>query len=671
MQPQGNVFISLCYTMHMFIQVRLLKGYPQPLLYEVPHAFQDNVQIGSIVRVPIQKRTEQALVINQFQHKPNASFEIRAIEGCLQLPDDQHYMLFIKKLAAYYQCNQLHFIKRIHQFINQKPLHTTALYSNNTSACNKIELTQEQQVIVDALTQQINNQQFNANILHGVTGSGKTEVYKKLLLHAYQQHKTSLLLLPEVTLALQFEQLLRTTMPQELHIGSFHSASAPKEKKNIWQRLLNGQPTIIIGVHVPILLPLPHLGLIIIDEEHETGYQEKKHPKTNTKEAALLRAKLHNIPILLGSATPSVSSLYNVTKRGWHFFELKKRFAGTFPQVQLVSLNQNKQRPHFWISKELTEEITKRLACGQQTILFLNRRGYSFFVQCKQCSFIMMCSNCSVSLTLHDDNQLICHYCGFTRLMPSSCMQCKAPERELLKKGIGTQQLMTIVQKMFPHARIARADMDTSSKKRLWQEIVNKFHNQELDILIGTQTITKGYDFAGVTLVGIIWADLNLHFPRYNATETTLQQLIQVAGRAGRKNDTSLVIVQTIADHQTFNYVRETDYIRFYDHEIAVRAEVGYPPCMRLVEIELKHNNENTVQTEAQQLAQSLRMYIEQKYNDIILLGPATPPIAKIKNAYTRIIFLKHIEMRPLIELFKKIDQHLYKSKMYFTPNPQ
>lgn len=664
-------FISLCYTEHMFIQVRLLKGYPQPLLYEVPHAFQEKIQVGSIVQVPIQKRSEQALVVKQFQNKPSTSFEVRAIEGCQQLPDDQHYIQFIKQLATYYQCSQLHFIKRIHQFINQKSLHTSTTYSDDTSTYNNIELTQEQQLIVDAITQQIDDQQFNANLLHGVTGSGKTEVYKKLLLHTYQQNKTSLLLLPEVTLALQFEQLLRITMPRELHIGSFHSASIPKEKKIIWQRLLDGKPTIIIGVHLPVLLPLPHLGLIIVDEEHETGYQEKKHPKTNTKEVALLRAKLHNIPILLGSATPSVSSLYNVTKRGWHFFELKKRFAGTFPNVQLVALNQNKQRPNFWISKELTQEINKRLTCGQQTILFLNRRGHSFFVQCKQCSFIMMCNNCSVSLTLHDNNQLMCHYCGFTRTLPSACTQCKAPEKELLKKGIGTQQLMTIVQKMFPNARIARADMDTSSKKRQWQETVTKFHNRELDILIGTQTITKGYDFAGVTLVGIIWADLNLHFPRYNATETTLQQLIQVAGRAGRKTNDSLVIVQTIADHQAFNYLKETDYTKFYEQEITTRAEVGYPPCMRLVEIELKHSNENTVQTEAQQLAQSLRAYIEQKYNDVILLGPATPPIAKIKNAYTRIIFLKHADIGVLCNLFKKIDQNSYKSKMYFTPNPQ
>ena len=654
----------------MFIQVCLLKGYSQPLIYEVPEELRNVTHVGSIVRVPIQKRTCEALVVKQYAQKPPINFDVRLIEACQKLPEDNYYMPFIKQLAGYYQCSPLHFIKRIHQFISQKPLASETIVSKHTSLGTDITLTDEQQIIVEAITTQIDQHAFKANLLYGVTGSGKTEVYKKLLIHTYQQAKTSLLLLPEVTLALQFERLLRTTLPQELHIHSFHSASTPKEKRIIWQRLLNNQPTIIIGVHVPILLPLPHLGLIIVDEEHEIGYQEKKHPKTNTKEAALLRAQLHNIPIVLGSATPSVSSLYNVKKRGWHFFQLKKRFSGRFPEVRLIALSQNRQRPHFWISKELAQEIDKRLACGQQIILFLNRRGHSFFVQCKQCSFIMMCNNCSVSLTLHDNNQLMCHYCSFARLLPSACVQCKAPEKELLKKGIGTQQLMTIVQKMFPRARVARADMDTSSKKKEWQETVSKFHNRELDILIGTQTITKGYDFAGVTLVGIIWADLNLHFPRYNATENTLQQLIQVAGRAGRKSDNSLVIVQTIAEHQAFNYLKETDYIHFYEQEIATRSEVGYPPCLRLVEIELKHHHEPTVDREAQRFVQELQTHMQQK-NNVILLGPTTPPIAKIKNAYTRIIFLKHADMRILCDLYTKIDHSLYKSKIYFTPNPQ
>lgn len=654
----------------MFIQVRLLKGYPQPLLYTVPAHLQQHKVIGTIVRVPIQKRIEQALVLKVYHQRPNVSFDIKTIESFEHIPDDQWYMPFIKQLAYYYQCSELHYLKRIYQFISQKPFDSKNIPSSN-HPYNDVLLTQEQQHIVDTIQKNIDACTFQPSLLHGVTGSGKTEVYKKLLLHTYTQNKSSLLLLPEVTLALQFERVLKTTLPPGLPIYSFHSASSMQDKKHIWQRLLDQQPTIIIGVHVPILLPLPQLGLIIVDEEHEQGYQEKKHPKTHTKEAALLRAQLHNIPILLGSATPSINSLYNVKHKGWQFFQLKKRFAGTFPTIKIVSLTDHKQRGSFWISRELQQAIHDRLTKKEQVILFLNRRGHSFFVQCKQCSFIFECKNCSVSLTLHEPNQLVCHYCAFFRLLPSHCPTCKNDDTSFIKKGIGTQQLATIIQKIFPTARIARADLDTSSKKKEWQETVTKFHNRELDILVGTQTIAKGFHFPHVTLVGIIWADLNLHFPRYNATETTLQQLIQVAGRAGRQTDNSLVIVQTIAHHHAFEYLQETDYLRFYQDEIITRNEVGYPPCMRLVEIEFKHTDEHVVHQEAAQFAQEIMSSIEQHKLEIIVLGPVKPPIAKIKNAHARILFLKHMHIQSILKAYRSIDTTRYKSSLFFTPNPQ
>lgn len=667
--PFCFVFLPLYYFI-MFIQVRLLKGFPQPLIYEVPQELQQKELLGTIVRVPIQTRIEQALVLHVFHYRPKTDFSIRSITALEQLPHDPHYMPFIKQLAHYYQTSELHYLRRIYQFIAQKPVSADhALVPENTDI-RSIQLTEEQAHIVNAITKDMNEHRFAPTLIHGVTGSGKTEVYKKLLMHAYEQNKCSLLLLPEVTLALQFEQLLKNQMPSNLHIYSFHSASATKDKKLIWQRLLEQKPTIILGVHLPVLLPLPNLGIIIVDEEHEVGYQEKKHPKTNSKEAALLRAQLHNIPIVLGSATPSVSSLYNVKKRGWQFFQLKKRFAGAFPSIKIVTLADNKQRRSFWISQELQTEIKKRLAQREQVILFLNRRGHSFFVQCKQCSFIFECDNCSVSLTLHDEQQLMCHYCGLSRLLPNTCSGCKAGEKELIKKGIGTQQLMSIVERLFPYARIARADFDTSSKKKQWQETVTKFHNRELDILVGTQTITKGYHFPHVTLVGIIWADLNLHFPRYNATETTLQQLIQVAGRAGRQTDHSLVIVQAIAQHHAFSYLQETDYLRFYQDEIAIRSIVGYPPCTRLVEIELKHTHEATVQRESELIAQKIGHLIETEYHDIKLLGPAKPPISKIKNAHTRVIFLKHESMQVIQRMYQQLDIARYKSLVFFTPNP-
>ena len=658
----------------MYIQVRLLKGFAQPLLYEVPADMQRQDLVGLIVRVPIQKRVEQALVLNSFTYKPKSEFEIRTIESIETMPNDPHYVPFIKQLAHYYQTEPTYYLKRIHLFIAQKPMADAPQQEESAHEEHgyrtAVTLTEEQQTVADFVSSKMDEGVYAPTVLHGVTGSGKTEVYKKIIEHAYASGKTTLLMLPEVTLALQFERILKEQLPAHITLLSFHSGSSPKSKKLIRQHLLAEQPIVIIGVHVPILLPLPNIGAIIVDEEHESGYQEKSHPKTNTKEAAIMRAKLHNIPIVLGSATPSVSTLYNVKQRGWHFFQLKKRFAGHFPTVKVVTLTDKRQRRNFWISQQLQDAIKDRLAKKEQTILFLNRRGHSFFVQCKCCSYIFDCKNCSVSLTLHEDESLRCNYCGYSRHCPPACPTCGAGEKELLKKGVGTQKLVGIIQTLFPQARIARADMDTTTKKNEWKKTMADFSAGNIDILIGTQTITKGYHFPKVTLVGIIWADLNLHFPRYNATETTLQQLIQVAGRAGRQTNESLVILQTMADHEVFNYINEIDYLRFYQDEIEKRDEVHYPPCIRLIELEIRAANERTLEADALAIAERLHAINQQNNLDVIIMGPAKPPVHKIKNSFSRVIYLKASTMQHAYALFNALDRKRYKSSIYLTPNP-
>ena len=481
----------------MFIQVRLLKGFQEPLIYEVPDSWNTQSLIGKLVKVPIQTQVRSALVLNQYDEKPrNIAFTIKQALSIDDFPDDTFYTPFITQLSQYYQMESLHFIKRIQQFLVEKENSEQPFgLEEDTVTGKNITLTDEQQKVVDFLIPYVETPAYAPTVLHGVTGSGKTEVYKQLIIKNFSTHKTTLLLLPEVTLSLQFEKLMRAQLPAHIPIFGFHSATSPKQKRALWQALLNAQPIVIIGVHLPILLPLPNLGLIIIDEEHEVGYQEKKHPKVNTKEAAIMRANLHKIPILLGSATPSLSSLYNVRTKGWHFFTLKKRFAGSFPSVRVVLLNNKdkksqigtaKKSRNFWISRELELAIADRLERNEQTIIFLNRRGFSFFVQCKGCNFIFQCKNCSVSLTLHANNQLTCHYCTVSLAMPPVCPACKASENQFLKKGIGTQQVVSILESLFPKARIARADMDTTLKKKEWAQTVTDFGNRELDILVGT-----------------------------------------------------------------------------------------------------------------------------------------------------------------------------------------
>ncbi len=659
----------------MFIQVRLLKGFQKPLIYKIPNDWQQTGLVGKVVRVPIRSNVVPAVVIQEYNQAPDHhSFTIKTAESIEPFPDDSHYHHFIKQLSFYYQVDEIHFIKRIRQFIikqEKTSTNTIALDHEAKQYTNNITLTKEQQKVFDFLSLHIKQPAYTPTVLHGVTGSGKTEVYKQLIIEAMQHHKSALLLLPEVTLAIQFEKLMREQLPPSLTICGFHSATGIKHKRVLWQYLLHKQPVLIIGVHLPVLLPLANLGLIIVDEEHEGGYQEKKHPKVNTKEAAIWRAQLNNIPILLGSATPSLSSLYNTKTKGWHFFQLQQRFAGNFPTIKTVLLTDKKQRRrNFWISKQLEDAIKDRLHKQEQIIIFLNRRGFSFFVQCKLCSFVFTCSTCSVSLTLHQDNTLTCHYCNFSMQQPTICTQCSADKHNLLKKGIGTQQVVSILQQLFPAARIGRADLDTTTKKKVWQQIMHDFESGMLDILVGTQTITKGFHFPRVTLVGILWADLNLHFPIYNATETTLQQLLQVAGRAGRQSEHSLVIVQAMVQHPIFNYLNEINYLTFYTHELRARKEVGYPPCKRLVEIELKHTDEAILDQEAHNIVYLLSNKQKQHNFDIQILGPAKPLVYKIKNVHTRKIYLKGNNIKEIIALFQMIKQSQYTSKLFFTPNP-
>ncbi len=646
----------------MFIDVKLISGFSKPLTYRVPENWQ-NILPGTLVRVPLRATRVPALVLRVYDKEPTTAFTLK--EACYvePFPQDTYYLSYLRQLGAHHLVDEVHFIKRMQSFLHEKE-RTEIFFLDEPSTPKKtVTLTAGQQEIVDTLKPTITNPTYNPNLIHGVTGSGKTEVYKALIAHAFSLKKTTILLLPEVSLAVQFERILKEQLSDDIPVFAFHSAVTPKQKKLLWQHLMQNQPVLIIGVHLPILAPCSNLGLIIIDEEHETGFQEKKHPKINTKHAALLRAQQYQIPIVLGSATPSIASLYNVQHRGWRLFSLQHRFAGKFPTVQVVSLTDKKQRKNFWISNQLYDAIKDRLVGREQTIIFLNRRGVCFFVQCKACSFIFSCHSCSVSLTLHADNTLRCHYCGYQHLQPPSCTKCSGTE--FLKKGIGTEQIVTILQKLFPFARIGRADLDATSNKLLWKKTITDFENRELDILVGTQTITKGYHFPHVTLVGAIWADINLNFPFYNAQETTLQQLIQVAGRAGRQSHTSSVIIQTMTDHPLFNHLNEVNYLDFYEQELERRKALSYPPLIRFAEIELKHKKEEVVDQEAQQCAATLM-----RFEGITVLGPAQPPVARIKTIVSRKMYLKAHSFAILQKAFSSLDQKKYKSALFFTPDP-
>lgn len=650
----------------MFITVRLLNNFSQPLTYAVPADLQLLVQRGTLVQVPLQKRLESAIVVGFEPVDAVYSFKIRFIDSIFPFPSDATYHAFAQKLAAYHQIDPLYLFKRVKHCLteDEQPAADVMVPEYHGTDALQVTLTKEQVAAYESVEQDLHAGRYQVTVLHGVTGSGKTEVYKKLLYAVLAQKKCALLLLPEVGLAVQFEKLLQAQMAG-VEIFGFHSATTVKQKRILWQALLQEKPCIIIGVHLPVLLPMAHLGMIIVDEEHEPGYQEKNHPKINTKNAALLKASLHNIPVVLGSATPSISTLHNVEHKSWKLVQMKQRFAGQFPKVQVVTLSDKKERKNFWISAELYTAIQQQLIKKEQTIIFMNRRGFSFFVQCVSCSFIFSCKNCSVTLTLHEDGRLLCHYCSFTLPTYDHCFDCKG--KEFLKKGIGTQQVVTILQKLFPRAIIERADLDTTSKKKQWHKTVQDFYDKKIDILVGTQSISKGYHFPHVTLVGILWADINLHFPIYNAAETTLQQLIQVAGRAGRQSEHSKVIVQTMTPHAVFNFINEVDYLKFYASEIIKRADVGYPPAKHIAEIEIRSTNQQTVEKEADGIADFL---IEHAPEGLLVLGPVPAVIYRVQKTFCQKIFLKSLNRGQMMQLFALLPHDQLTSSLFFTIDP-
>ncbi|MCK4264998.1 primosomal protein N' [Candidatus Babeliales bacterium] len=652
----------------MFIKVKLLKGFPKELFYSVPDSWA--ITENTIITVPLKNKSLPSVILKIYKEKPKEiTFKVREAIEIETLPADTKYHIFLSKISKIYFISPTFFYQRIQQFLKFKES-AESIVTQQQETPGAI-LSPDQQKIVDYFHPLACNPKYNPVLLHGVTGSGKTEVYIKLILNNLAQNKSVILLHPEVSLSIQFKQLLKQKMPQNTPIFSFHSATKAKEKKILWERLITEKPTIIIGIHLPILLPISNLGLIIVDEEHESNYQEKKHPKLNSKEIALVRAYTYDIPILLGSATPSINSINNVKKRNWKLFELKKRFSGDFPKIEKVLLSEEGKRKNFWISRKLEKAIGETLEKKEQVLIFLNRRGYSFFLLCKKCNFVFECPNCSVSLTLHklNFNQEIlkCHYCSHQQQIAPICPSCQS--KDFLKKGIGTQQVVGILQKLFPKAKIKRADLDTTVQKREWIDTVKACEDGDIDILVGTQTITKGYHFPKVTLVGVLWADMGLHFPIYNANEIALQQILQVSGRAGRENKHSKVILQIINDNNVFNFTDERDYLKFYKYEMEFRILANYPPICRFAHLELKNNDSDKADRDTEKLLALLeKIKIDKKLN-LTLLGPVKPSIFKLKRSEIRQIFIKSQSFNEIFLLLKNIKFEDFDSSIFVVPS--
>ena len=479
----------------------------------------------------------------------------------------------------------------------------------------------------------------NVTLLHGVTSSGKTEIYIHLIQQALDKKQQVLYLLPEIALTVQMMERLQRVFGRRL--GIYHSKYSDAERVEIWQKQLSADPyDVILGARSAVFLPFQRLGLVIVDEEHETSYkQQDPMPRYHARSAAILLAQMLDAKVLLGTATPCAESYYNTTTGKYGLVTLTERYKGIeLPEIQVVDIKdlQHRKMMNGPFSPVLLLKVREALERGEQVILFQNRRGYAPMIECKQCGWVPHCQHCDVSLTLHRNlHQLSCHYCGYTYQVPTECPACGS--RELQTRGYGTEKIEDEVRTIFPEARIARMDLDTTRTRQAYERIINDFSAGRTNLLIGTQMISKGLDFDKVSVVGILNADTMLNYPDFRAYEHAFMMMSQVSGRAGRKGRRGLVILQTKSpDLPVIRQIVDNDYAAFFRSVMAERRQFRYPPYCRLIYIYLKHRNDSTVDTASHEIGSRLRQWFGNR-----VLGPDRPAVAKVKSLSIRKLLLK------------------------------
>ncbi|HEV2436894.1 MAG TPA: primosomal protein N' [Verrucomicrobiae bacterium] len=526
-------------------------------------------------------------------------------------------------------------------------------------------------------------------LLHGVTGSGKTEVYLQALAHALEQGRGAIVLVPEISLTPQTVERFKARFSSgklQTLVAVLHSHLSAGERHDEWHKIRQGRARIVIGARSAIFAPVEPLGLIIVDEEHEHTYKQEEAPRYHARDVAIMRGRMENAVVVLGSATPSLESYYNCKRGKYTLLELPERVDNQkMPHVRVVDMRQaarEKGPPIF--SPQLKEAITQRLERGEQTILFLNRRGYSTALQCPKCGFVANCPNCSLALTYHRiEQRLSCHICGHNEKVPSVCPNGKCKNPAIRFAGTGTQKVEETLAKLFPDARVRRMDADTMKRKDDYRKTLGDFRAGKTDILVGTQMIAKGLHFPNVTLVGIIYADLALHQPDFRAGERTFQLLTQVAGRAGRGDVEGEVFVQAFAPfHPAIQYARRHDFTGFYEQEVEFREQLKYPPVSRVALLTLKGRNEDKVKFSAEHLKRELeknltgveplscpadtlsppggeRAGARGAFKDLILAGPAPAPLLRAEQYYRYQIMLRTRAMSKLSQRLAKIIETL------------
>lgn len=529
-----------------------------------------------------------------------------------------------------------------HQFEKSESLQ---LLPDQQTACWKITAATEQETF----------------LIHGVTGSGKTEIYLQTIEAKLKEGKEAIVLVPEISLTPQMVERFKSRFGSEVAV--LHSALSSGEKYDEWRKIERKEARVVVGARSAVFAPLENLGIIIIDEEHEASYKQEDNPRYHARDVAIWRANKYQCPVVLGSATPSLESFARAKKGVYTLIELPSRVNDrAMPEVSVVDMREElrkENRTEF--STELLEKIKDRIAKKEQTVLMLNRRGYSSFVMCRDCGYVVECPNCDISLTYHQSsNQMKCHYCGHEERVPQKCPSCEGEHIRYF--GTGTQKVEESLTKLIPEARVIRMDVDTTRTKGAHEKLLKSFRNHEADILLGTQMIAKGLDFPDITLVGVLNADTMLHLPDFRASERTFQLLTQVSGRAGRHERTGEVVVQSYnPEHYSIEFAKKHDFIGFYNHEMQLRKMGSYPPFYYLTMINVSDENEMKAIRTIQEMAQFLRGKLGP---DAVVLGPVPSTITRIKNKYRYQCIIKYKiepdlkkELKTLITHYQKDQQ--------------
>jgi len=652
-------------TEKRFVDVLVNRPVDGPFTYSVPEGLEAALNIGALVEVSFgSKRLFGYVVgISSKTNVKNVKPVIKVVDS-VPLIDDEILRL-TKWISEYYYSSWGEALsaaipsalKKISKTSrpHKKTIKDEEIIFEDGSDRHLVP-TPEQKEALDLIKSSIDKKTHRVFLLYGVTGSGKTEVYLQAVDYAFQKGFSSIILVPEISLTPQTVARFRARFGDRIAI--LHSRLRETRRAYEWKRIASGEARIVVGARSAIFAPVKNLGLIVVDEEHETSYKQEETPRYNARDVAVKRAELTNGVVILGSATPSLESFYAATQGQYTLIELSERIDyRLLPEVEIVDMREELHREKKFpiLSNTLKNWMEKDIGENKQVIIFLNRRGFSTFINCRKCGYVITCKRCNVSLTYHyHTRQLICHHCNYKMSPPEICPSCNSTY--LKYWGLGTEKVENEIHRLFPQARIARLDTDAARGYGAHERVLSMFKEQKIDILVGTQMIAKGLDFPQVTLVGVISADTALNLPDFRAGERTFNLLTQVGGRAGRGDLGGRVIIQTYAPgHYAIQAARNHDYRSFYAKEISFRKELNLPPFSHIVRVMLRGRNEEKVVDFAEALRVKLVKRIKALDKDIEIVGPAPAPISRLKGLYHWHLFLKSKRAEDAVGLLKEI----------------